>query len=149
MALPNIGQRPRLNLTKPETRMHLWYKMRKILRQIYTERDNFDYFFKADDDTYAVMENLRHAIYDDSPEIPFMTGYRWNALKRIVELAIDKHPDCPTTDEDKEDVKMCLCGRAVGVDLLDTAGSTGKSAFYPYSVEHYYKHHMQSGMVSE
>ncbi|OON22083.1 hypothetical protein X801_02019 [Opisthorchis viverrini] len=29
------------------------------------------------------------------------------ALKRIVDRAIDRHPLCPNTDEDKEDVKMC------------------------------------------
>ncbi|TPP63033.1 Glycoprotein-N-acetylgalactosamine 3-beta-galactosyltransferase [Fasciola gigantica] len=147
-----------LNLTVPETRMHLWSKMRRILRQLYMERNNYDYFFKADDDTYAVMENLHLALAENSPDKSFMTGFRWNilcpggyfsggsgyvlsrqALTQIVEQAIDKHPNCPTYDEDKEDVKMCLCGRAVGVDLIDKFGPSGLSLFYPYSLDEYFK----------
>ncbi|KAF5403183.1 Glycoprotein-N-acetylgalactosamine 3-beta-galactosyltransferase [Paragonimus heterotremus] len=147
-----------LNMTEPEVRKHLWVKMRKILRQLYLFADEYDYFFKADDDTYAVVENLREAVKNHSPNFPFMLGHKWHvlcpggyfsggagyllsraALKRIVELAIDKHPACPTIDEDKEDVKMCLCGQAVGVRLLEKFGETGASLFYPYELQRYFK----------
>ncbi|CAH8450701.1 unnamed protein product [Dicrocoelium dendriticum] len=99
--------------------------MRTILRQLYADVDSFDYFVKADDDTYMIVENLRHELSHHSPKDPFMTGYRWplliaggyfsggagyvlsrEALRLIVEKAIDRHPNCPTADESMEDVKM-------------------------------------------
>ncbi|GAA49036.1 glycoprotein-N-acetylgalactosamine 3-beta-galactosyltransferase, partial [Clonorchis sinensis] len=143
-----------LNLTVPEVRSHLWVKMRKILREVYHVADDYDYFYKADDDTYAFVPNLRQFLAaQDEPSEPVMWGYRWmrlcpggyfsggagyvltrEALKRIVERAIDRHPDCPTTDEDKEDVKMCLCGQAVGVRLEDGRLKNGIDLFYPYSI---------------
>ncbi|KAG5450425.1 Glycoprotein-N-acetylgalactosamine 3-beta-galactosyltransferase 1, variant 2 [Clonorchis sinensis] len=143
-----------INMTQSEIKRHLWVKMRKILRAIYRQADEYDYFFKADDDAYAVIPNLRRFLisHNDSLE-PVMWGYRWmklcpggffsggpgyvltrNALKRIVEQAIDRHPDCPTTDEDKEDVKMCLCGQAVGVKLKDAKWENRINLFYPFNL---------------
>ncbi|TGZ65600.1 hypothetical protein CRM22_005810 [Opisthorchis felineus] len=143
-----------LNMTVPEIRSHLWVKMRKILREVYQIADDYDYFYKADDDTYAFVPNLRQFLAaQDEPSEPVMWGYRWmrlcpggyfsggpgyvltrEALKRIVERAIDRHPECPTTDEDKEDVKMCLCGQAVGVRLEDGRLENGSNLFYPYNI---------------
>ncbi|CAL8099834.1 unnamed protein product [Calicophoron daubneyi] len=148
----------KLNLTQPETRLHLWSKMRSILREVYKHVDQYDYFFKADDDTYVVYENLQKTLQSQSPDLPFMTGYLWKALvkcgyfsggagyvlsrealRRIVEQAIDKHPDCPVVDEDKEDVKMSSCGQAVGVKLIQAIGPDGRSVFYPYRVRSHAK----------
>ncbi|VDK79106.1 unnamed protein product [Dibothriocephalus latus] len=117
--------RPNLNLTKPESRMHLWSKMRKIVRYVYQYRDEYDYFYKADDDNYLFVENLAEELNKRNPDEPFMMGHRFprfqrvgyfsggagyvlsrGALKVLIERAIDKHPSCPTYDEDKEDVKM-------------------------------------------
>uniref|UniRef100_A0A183SWW5 N-acetylgalactosaminide beta-1,3-galactosyltransferase n=1 Tax=Schistocephalus solidus TaxID=70667 RepID=A0A183SWW5_SCHSO len=114
-----------LNLTKPESRMYLWSKMRKIVRYVFGYRDEFDYFYKADDDTYMFVENLVEELSWRNPDEPFMMGHRFprfqkvgyfsggagyvlsrGALKLLVERAIDIHPNCPTYDEDKEDVKM-------------------------------------------
>ncbi|KAF5406221.1 Glycoprotein-N-acetylgalactosamine 3-beta-galactosyltransferase 1 [Paragonimus heterotremus] len=114
-----------LNISVSEVKKHLWVKMRAILRRLYEEADHSEYFFKTDDDTYAIMENLRVELNRHSHNDPFMTGYRWQlripygyfsggagyvlsraALKQIVEKAIDRHPDCPTADENMEDVKM-------------------------------------------
>lgn len=137
-----------LNLTKPESRMHLWSKMRKIVRYVYQYRNDYDYFYKADDDTYLFVENLADELSRRNRDEPFMIGHRFRrfqkdgyfsggagyvlsrgALKLLIERAIDKHPTCPTYDEDKEDVKMSVCGVAVGVKLLDAFDDLRKNKF--------------------
>ncbi|OON19785.1 hypothetical protein X801_04344, partial [Opisthorchis viverrini] len=169
-----------LNLTASETRMHLWSKMRAILRLIYKEVESFDFFFKADDDTYTVFENLLNVLESQSADNPFMTGYRWpanvtqglltrvthfpilillnlqlrieggyfsggagyvlsrEALKRIVEDSVDRHVNCPKNDENMEDVKMSVCGHAVGVKRYDSFDEDGKSVFCPTTISEPY-----------
>ncbi|KAL7061529.1 hypothetical protein AAHC03_01469 [Spirometra sp. Aus1] len=143
-----------LNLTKPESRMHLWSKMRKIVRYVYQFRNDYDYFYKADDDTYMFAENLAHELSRRNPDEPFMMGRRFRrfqrngyfsggagyvlsrgALKLLVEKAIDIHPTCPTYDEDKEDVKMSVCGVAVGVKLYDAIDNLSRNKFHWLSPE--------------
>ncbi|CAH8298976.1 unnamed protein product [Schistosoma turkestanicum] len=138
----------KLNLSYPESRKHLWSKMRAILRYVYQYVDKYDYFLKADDDTFVVMENLRSVLSQHNPKDPFMMGYNFpyltkngyfsggagyvlsqEALKRIVEQAIDKHPNCPVYDEDKEDVKLSMCGQPVGVKLYHMADLNGTFPF--------------------
>ncbi|KAH8870541.1 Glycoprotein-N-acetylgalactosamine 3-beta-galactosyltransferase 1, partial [Schistosoma japonicum] len=137
-----------LKLAYPEVKMHLWSKMRTALRYIYQFRDDYDYFLKADDDTYVIMENLLDALQHYSPDMPFMLGHRFpthvrngyfsggagyvlsrEALKNIVEKSIDKHPNCPVYDENEEDVKMSICGQAVGVRLFDVCDILGRYRF--------------------
>ncbi|KAA3678376.1 glycoprotein-N-acetylgalactosamine 3-beta-galactosyltransferase [Paragonimus westermani] len=138
-----------LNLTVPEARKHLWSKMRKILNYVYKFRNQYDFFLKADDDTYIIPENLRAALLDFNSNEPILLGYPFThviseghvsggagyvfsraTLKLLVTKAIDRHPACPTYDEDKEDVKISQCAYAVGVaykSLVD------RHTTYPYS----------------
>ncbi|CAH8852989.1 unnamed protein product [Trichobilharzia szidati] len=137
-----------LKLPYPEVRMHLWSKMRIILRYIYQYRDEYDYFLKTDDDTYVIVENLLDVLQNYSPDMPFMLGHRFpvnarngyfsggagyvlsrEALKYLVERSIDKHPYCPVYDENMEDVKMSICGQAVGVRLYDVFDILGRYRF--------------------
>ncbi|CAL8092845.1 unnamed protein product [Calicophoron daubneyi] len=130
--LPTVN----LNLSVPESRMHLWSKMRAILRYVYRFRDDYDYFLKADDDTFVLLENLRYALLNYNPDEPIMAGYPFKhilpeshmsggagyvlsrgALKVLVEKAIDRHPGCPMYDQDLEDVKVSQCAHVVGVKL--------------------------------
>ncbi|CAH8567214.1 Armadillo-like helical domain-containing protein 3 [Schistosoma haematobium] len=137
-----------LKLPYPEVRMHLWSKFRIILRYIYQFRNDYDYFLKTDDDSYVIMENLLNVLQNYSPDMPFMLGHRFpilarngyfsggagyvlsrEALKRIVEQSIDRHHNCPVYDENMEDVKMSICGQAVGVRLYDVFDILGRYQF--------------------
>ncbi|KER34162.1 hypothetical protein T265_00032 [Opisthorchis viverrini] len=138
----------KLNLTQPETRDHLWSKMRNILKRIYQYVDQYDFFFKADDDTYVVLENFLLVLEQYSPDDPFLMGFWYPsntqggyfsggagyvvsraALRKLVEEAIDKHRYCPSFDEDKEDVKISRCGQAVGVKLYRHFDQNSKEVF--------------------
>ncbi|KAH8870527.1 Glycoprotein-N-acetylgalactosamine 3-beta-galactosyltransferase 1 [Schistosoma japonicum] len=138
----------KLKLAYPEERRYLWNKISTALRYIYQFRDDYDYFLKADDDTYVIMENLLDALQHYSPDMPFMLGHRFptivqngffsggagyilsrEALKNIVEKSIDKHPNCSIYDEIGEDVMMSICGQAVGVRLFDVHDILNRDRF--------------------
>ncbi|VDP84964.1 unnamed protein product [Echinostoma caproni] len=140
-----------LNLTFKENRKHLWRKMQSALLYLYGFRNDYDFFFKADDDTYATVDNLRYALKDLNPDEPIISGYPFThiiksghlsggagyvlsraTLKLLVEKALNKHPECPTFDEDLEDVKISMCAYAVGarfVPLVD------RHSTIPYHVD--------------
>lgn len=75
-----------LKLTEPEGRKHLWSKMRRILHHVHQYIDEYDFFVKADDDTYMIMENLRSALQYYDPEDKTMFGYPFT----VCDVRIDR-----------------------------------------------------------
>ena len=70
--LPSI----KLNLVHDD-RSRLWQKSREAFRYIYKHyRDQADWFVKADDDTFVIIENLRYLLRDHQPSKPIYFGYR-------------------------------------------------------------------------
>ncbi|RLN45576.1 hypothetical protein BBJ29_009279 [Phytophthora kernoviae] len=73
---------------------HLWQKHKATLRYVNEHyRHDFDWFYKADDDAYVIMENLRN--YLRRPEImqhyqrePMQMGHRFNLTQDLVSYYI-------------------------------------------------------------
>ena len=60
-----------------EGRDWLWAKTKASLQYIWhNHKDDADWFFKADDDTYVVMENLRYLLKDYNASVPYYLGCR-------------------------------------------------------------------------
>ncbi|XP_017482249.1 PREDICTED: glycoprotein-N-acetylgalactosamine 3-beta-galactosyltransferase 1-like [Rhagoletis zephyria] len=56
----------------------IWGKTRLAFEQIYHKYgDDMDWFYKADDDTYAFIENMRYLLYPYSTEMPIYFGYNF------------------------------------------------------------------------
>uniref|UniRef100_K3X1T7 N-acetylgalactosaminide beta-1,3-galactosyltransferase n=1 Tax=Globisporangium ultimum (strain ATCC 200006 / CBS 805.95 / DAOM BR144) TaxID=431595 RepID=K3X1T7_GLOUD len=73
---------------------HLWQKHKASLKYVYEHfRHDFDWFYKADDDAYVILENLRN--YLRRPEIlnnykkePMQMGHRFNLTQELVSYYI-------------------------------------------------------------
>ncbi|KAA3670106.1 glycoprotein-N-acetylgalactosamine 3-beta-galactosyltransferase, partial [Paragonimus westermani] len=120
-----------------ESKRTLWQKLKATMKFLYLISDKYDFFFKADDDTYVITDNLYKLLKKMDPDEAFLMGSRyickWNkthnvrffhggagyvisraAIKLLVEKALDKNPRCPRTNGQLEDVKTSEHLRRIG-----------------------------------
>lgn len=67
-----------INLPVEEGREHLWFKVRSAFRYVHENHLNdAEYFMKADDDSYLILENLRMLLHGYLPSQPIWFGSRF------------------------------------------------------------------------
>lgn len=140
----------KVNVTA-ETRLFLWQKTKLALSAIYENfLDDYDYFLKADDDTWIFMENLRQFLYAYSPEMPiyfgcklkpfvkqgYMSGSAYvltrEALKRFYTRALPHSSLCYEGSDGAEDTELGSCLQSVGVLAGDSRDDQQRSRFLPF-----------------
>lgn len=109
-----------------EGRNNLWAKTKEAFRYIHKYHLNdYDWFYKADDDTYAIMENMRYMLYAYSPDDPIYFGCKFKmfvkqgymsggagyvlsreAVRRLVEHGIPDKTKCRLSADGAEDVEI-------------------------------------------
>ncbi|XP_017130114.1 glycoprotein-N-acetylgalactosamine 3-beta-galactosyltransferase 1 [Drosophila elegans] len=138
----------------------LWNKTREGFHHVWEHfgRD-YDWFLKADDDTYMIMENLQHLLSGFDPDTPVYFGYkmsRYNvsymsggasyvlsreALNRFMTQAYESEVICPQPKKmGIEDFYMGICMQNVGVHFVDSSQSLDgdtKPKFMPLDLENY------------
>ncbi|XP_032584854.1 glycoprotein-N-acetylgalactosamine 3-beta-galactosyltransferase 1 isoform X1 [Drosophila mojavensis] len=135
----------------------LWDKTREGFRYVWREYgDQYDWFVKADDDTYIIMENMRRMLSVYDPAMPLYFGYqmkRYNvsymsggasyvlsreALHRFMSEAYSSEKICPAVKEwGIEDFYMGVCLQNVGVHFIDSQRALpeeNKTKFFPLDV---------------
>ncbi|KAM7533405.1 hypothetical protein Aperf_G00000120657 [Anoplocephala perfoliata] len=145
---PNL---PSIRAVENESRAILWEKTRQAF--FYAEKNllnDYDFFMKADDDSYVIVENLRFILAKLDPNQPFIMGRRFNkfvkqgylsggagyvvsraALKLIAEGMGKEMPSCKKRGG-AEDVNLGACAEAVGVKIIDSLDEHGEEAFHPF-----------------
>ncbi|XP_042866354.1 glycoprotein-N-acetylgalactosamine 3-beta-galactosyltransferase 1-like [Penaeus japonicus] len=131
-------------------RSGLWNKTRDAFRHAYLHYyEDFDWFVKADDDTYFIMENLRYWLHDKDPEVPsyygchfdvivphgYMSGGAGYILSRgALKAFVDAGQDNLTLahSQGAEDVQMGFFMEAAGVRPGDSRDEKGRPRFFPF-----------------
>ncbi|PAA84750.1 hypothetical protein BOX15_Mlig023313g3 [Macrostomum lignano] len=149
----------RLNVT--ETHDNLWQKTWMSLD--YAEKnfdlEQFDFIFKADDDTFAVMENLRLILLPLHPDRPSFVGRKFRysgdanrpymsggagyalsrrALRTFLSAAVrnPKLDPCQRQLRHSEDFMLGSCLKGLGVEFIDSRDSSGLERFHPLTPEY-------------
>ncbi|XP_059060281.1 glycoprotein-N-acetylgalactosamine 3-beta-galactosyltransferase 1-like [Achroia grisella] len=143
---------PSIKLPVHEGRDYLWAKTKEAFRYVYEHhRRDADWFLKADDDTYVVMENLRYMLADYDTNEPIYFGCRFKpftpqgymsggagyvlsreALDRFVNKALPSPHLCKASDHGAEDAEMGKCLDKIGVKAMDSRDTLQRGRFFPF-----------------
>lgn len=146
---------PAVVLDVPEGHDNLWAKTKAAFRYVYENHfKDADWFLKADDDTYAVVENLRYLLKDHDPDDPVYFGRKFRpyvpqgymsggagyvlsreALKRFVSVALLSANLCSQNVAGVEDVEIGLCLQNCGIRAMDSRDKFGRERFHPFPPE--------------
>uniref|UniRef100_A0A8C5LNI2 N-acetylgalactosaminide beta-1,3-galactosyltransferase n=1 Tax=Leptobrachium leishanense TaxID=445787 RepID=A0A8C5LNI2_9ANUR len=141
---------PTIGLGTKEGRDELYWKTIRAFHYIHEHYfDQADWFLKADDDTYVVMDNLRLLLSDYTPEQPIYFGKRFKvfvdqgymsggagyvlnkeSLKRFVE---GFRTGVCTHQSSVEDLELGKCMEKMGIKTTDSRDTKQRETFHPFT----------------
>ncbi|KAL7739171.1 hypothetical protein ACLKA6_010392 [Drosophila palustris] len=148
---------PTVKLDVEEGRPNLWRKVKEAFKYVYKHHYNdADWFYKADDDTYAVIENLRLMLYPYNPETPVHFGFKFKpfvkqgymsggsgyvlsreAVRRFVVEGIPNPKMCLPGTVINEDIEIGKCMENLNVTAGDSRDYNGRGRMFPFVPEHH------------
>ncbi|XP_075707191.1 glycoprotein-N-acetylgalactosamine 3-beta-galactosyltransferase 1-like [Rhinoderma darwinii] len=152
---------PTIGLGTKEGRDQLYWKTIQAFQYIHEHYlDQADWFLKADDDTYVVMENLRFMLSEYSSDLPIYFGKRFKpfvkqgymsggagyvlskeSLNRFVEGFLSGN--C-THRSAVEDLELGQCMETMGVVPGDTRDHKDRETFHPFTPEYHLTSHFSA-----
>ena len=142
-----------------ESRDELWHKVVMTFKHLYENYLNhYDWFMKADDDTYVLVDSLKRFLAKHDHREPIYFGHKFapfvgqgymsggsgyvlsqEALRRLVEQGLSKKLEhCHLKEGTVEDVVMGECLEAVRVKAGDTRDTRERETFLPLSPQAYF-----------
>lgn len=145
---------PVVGLNVSEGREHLTAKTMNAFKYLYDHHfDEADWFLKADDDTYVIVENLRYFLSEEDSTQPIYFGQRFKpfvkqgyasggsgyvlskeALRRFAHFGYG-NPDLCAKDKGAEDIQMGKCLQNLGVHLKPSLDALGRTRFHCFTPE--------------
>ena len=144
---------PAIKLDVVEDRYNLWNKTKNAFTFIYDNHlQEYDWFVKADDDTYMIIENLRYLLKDFNSNDPLYFGRKFKlepnvkqgymsggagyvlsreAVLRLVRNGFKNGTICRQDADGVEDVEIGRCLENLGVIAGDSRDQEGKKTFFP------------------
>lgn len=148
---------PTIKLNVTEGRDKLWAKTKNSFDYVYRNHyQEYDWFVKADDDTYMIMENLRFLLKDFNSSDPLYFGRKFKpyvhqgymsggagyvlsreAVRRMVEDGLKDRTLCRSDAGGAEDVEIGRCLEHLDVKAGDSRDEEGRKRFFPFVPEHH------------
>ncbi|KAH3777467.1 hypothetical protein DPMN_178914 [Dreissena polymorpha] len=139
---------PTIGIELPEGRDHLTGKTIKAFKYIYEHHiDDADWFMKADDDTYVILENLRYFLSGQNSNEPIFFGHHFKtivkqgyfsggagyvlskeALRRFGAKGNDE--TICRQDGGAEDAEFGKCMETLGVKVGNSTDKLGRNRFH-------------------
>jgi len=129
----------------------LWDKVRLASKHVFDNHfDDFDWFMKADDDTFVIVENLKEMLSEYDTNNPIMFGHPLKALggyfsggagyvlskealRRFVVQGIPNSSLCPKRyKECQEDCNVGNCMHQLNVTFGDSQDKKRQHRFFPF-----------------
>nr|XP_027213720.1 glycoprotein-N-acetylgalactosamine 3-beta-galactosyltransferase 1-like [Penaeus vannamei] len=140
-----------IDVDVPEGKKYQWGKAKASLKHAFDHHSHaFDWVFVAQEDTYAIIENLRYMLSVYDPEDPIFFGSRIksqakqgsvsrnagyvlskSALRKFVTEAMTDSTKCNAKLEGSEEREIGECLENVGVKAGDSRDSLGRGRFFP------------------
>ncbi|XP_067951590.1 glycoprotein-N-acetylgalactosamine 3-beta-galactosyltransferase 1-like isoform X2 [Watersipora subatra] len=144
---------PVIRVETEEGREHLTAKTMHAFKYIYDNHfTDADWFMKADDDTFAIMENLRYFLADKNPKDPVYYGHHFKTIvkpqgyysggggyvlsKEALQRFNDKgfHNDAVCREDGgAEDAEFGKCMQNLGVHTAESYDERGASRFHCFN----------------
>ncbi|KAI0223065.1 Glycoprotein-N-acetylgalactosamine 3-beta-galactosyltransferase 1 [Lamellibrachia satsuma] len=138
---------PTIDINVPEGRRHFTMKTMKTFDYVYKHHYNdADWFMKAHEDTYVILENLRYLLSSQNTSQPVYFGHilpfherqghiaggagyvlSREALRRLV----NRKKGLCREDLGDEDIEIGRCLEMLGVKIVDSRDSMKHDRFYP------------------
>lgn len=143
---------PTIGLNTTEGRQHLTAKTVQAFRYCYEHYgDQFDWFLKADDDTYIIVENLRYFLSHHDPNSLEYFGHKFKVIvkqgyfsggagyilsRKSLEVFVTKGLSGAVKcrqDGGAEDAEIGICMENLGIKAGDSQDIYGKETFHPFN----------------
>lgn len=143
-----------VNLQENDSYDTLWGKTKHAMTYAYENfYADYDWFYKADDNSYAILDNMRFVLAAYFPNDPIYFGKKFRfhkfgrfsggagyvmsreALKRFVTEALPDEEKCKREDTGAEDLELGKCMEHIGVYPGDARDRFHRERFLPFVPE--------------